>query len=91
MKEDQRENKKAIEIHFSRDYDQVEINLEDVMLVGNDQFESTIYLKNVNAGTKHLAFKDLRPSKYLIQLVSGDCKWVIGGFDGIIIKSENED
>ena len=72
------------------DYEEVVVNLEDTGLIGNSSFEKTITLRNIVAGTKYVVFENLGTSKYLIQLVSGDCKWVIGGIEGIIIKGENE-
>jgi len=84
------EDQNAIEIQFSQDYDLVEINLENALLRGNDQFEKTSRIKNVSGGLKYIVFKNLQPSKYLIQLVAKDCKWIIGGLEGIIIKEKDE-
>lgn len=84
------QEQRAIEIQFAMDYEEVVVNLEDTGLIGNSSFEKTITLRNIVAGTKYVVFENLGTSKYLIQLVSGDCKWVIGGIEGIIIKGENE-
>lgn len=84
------QDQNGIEIQFSKDYSEVEVNLEDALLFGNDQFEESITIKNVTAGSKHLVFKDLKPSKYLIQLVVNDCNWVLGGINGIIIEEDEK-
>ena len=84
------QEQKGIEIQFTKSYKQVEVNLEDVWLTGNDQFENTIKINNVVAGLKYTVFENLRPSKYIIQLKSDDCTSIVGGFDGIIIKGEDE-
>ena len=84
------DSKNAIELKFDADYDNVKINLEDVYLTGNKVFEKSIELQNVSTGTSYIVFDKLRPSKYLIQLVTEDCKWMIGGMEGIIIKDENK-
>lgn len=80
----------AIEIVFDADYDQVTVNLENARMADNKVFENSINLGNVTRGRKYIVFEDLIPSKYLIQLVTEDCKWVIGGIEGIIIKDEDE-
>ena len=84
------QERQGIEIQFRMDYSEVIVNLEDSGLRGNTKFEKTTKIRNVVAGSKYMVFENLEPSKYLIQLVSGDCKWVIGGIDGIIIKGEYE-
>lgn len=80
----------AIELKFDADYDFVTVNLENVKLQGNDVFENSMRLVNVSRGRKYMVFKNLPSSKYLIQLVTEDCKWMIGGLEGIIINNEDE-
>ena len=80
----------AIELIFDSKYDNVIVNLENTNITGNIVFESSIELKNIYAGERYLVFRNLAPSKYLIQLVFDECKWVIGGIEGIIISNEDE-
>ncbi|MCF6352560.1 MAG: hypothetical protein L3J06_06085 [Cyclobacteriaceae bacterium] len=80
----------TIELKFDADYDFVIVNLENARLKGNSVFENSIRIENVSRGRKYIVFKNLPSSKYLIQLATEDCKWVIGGIEGIIIKDKDE-
>ena len=80
----------AIEITFDADYEYVQINLEDNNLLGNIIFEKSIEFHDISKGNSLIVFDKLKPSNYTIQLVTGGCKWQIGGMEGVIIKNEDE-
>ena len=76
----------AIEVTFDADYESIQVNLEDNNLLGNVIFEKSKEFHDISKGSSVIVFDNLQPSNYTIQLVTEDCKWQIGGIEGIIIN-----